>query len=86
MISSFFIALGGALFVVLASVLPAAEGLPSAVSSALEYVGTAINSISYLVPVSSLFGALAVVIGYEAITWLFHGILWIWKKIPVFGK
>jgi len=86
MISAFFISLGAFLFSVFGSVLPASEGLPASVSSALEFVGTSVNGISYLIPVGALFGALAMVIGYEAVIWIFHGILWVWKKIPIIGR
>lgn len=70
----------------LTSVLPASEGLPTAVSDALAYVGTAINSVSYLIPVGSLFGALALVVTYEAAVWAFHGVMWVWKRIPFIGR
>jgi len=86
MITGFFIVVGNFFLTFLNVVLPSSSSLPSALSDALEYVGTALNSVSYLLPVTALFASLAIVIGYEASIWLYHGILWTWKKIPFIGK
>jgi len=85
MISTFFITIGSYIMTFLHAVLPASTALPEGISDALEYVGSAINSISFIIPVDALFGALVIVIGYEAAMWLFHGVLWVWHKIPILG-
>ncbi len=86
MISSFFIAIGAFIFTLLQAITPASTSLPSGITSALTYVGVAVNSVSFIIPVDSLFTALGIVIGYEGIMWLFHGTLWVWKKIPIIGR
>jgi len=86
MITSFFISIGSYLFSGLGSLLPTSEGLPTGVSDALIYVGEAINSISYLFPVTAIFGAVLIVATYQAAIWIFYGVLWVWSKIPIIGK
>jgi len=86
MISTFFIAIGGFVFTALATVLPASEGLPSGIQSALELVASSLNAIGYILPISALFTALGIIVSYEAAIWIYHGILWVWKKIPIIGR
>jgi len=85
---TFFIALAGAILGVLSNVLPASSTLPvpSQLTDALTYVGGAVNSLSYILPVASIFYALLLIVSYEAIMWGFHAIRWVWKLIPFIGK
>ncbi len=75
----------GLLFQGLATILPD-TALSTDIVSALNSVGYAINAFSYILPVSAIFNALLIVIGYEGIMWLYHATLWIWKKLPFIGK
>jgi len=86
MISSFFITVGASLLAFAVSALPLATSLPTAISDSLADVGSSINAVSYLIPVGSLFGALFIVVGYEAVIWLFHAFMWVWKRIPFIGR
>ncbi len=73
------------LFNALSGVLPTG-GLPDTISRALSTVASSLNAFNFLIPVSSLFIALGIVVGYEGIMWGYHAILWFWKKIPFIGK
>lgn len=86
MITSVFIFFGAILFQTLAVLLPASEGLPSTISNALIYIASAVNSVSYIVPVSALFDSLLIVVTYQAAMWIFRGVVWIWNKTPIIGK
>jgi len=86
MITSFFISVGGLLITALAAILPASSGLPGAVVAAFTAIGAAVNNVSFLIPVGALFAAVAIVAGYEAVIWLWHGALWVWRRIPIIGR
>lgn len=86
MISSFFISAGSLFFGLLIAALPESTALPSGITSAFSTVVEAINGLSYLIPVSSLFTALGIVVAYEAAVWLFFAGMWIWKRIPFIGR
>lgn len=86
MISTFFIMLGSIIFQILLGVLPAGTALPTQVSDALTYVMTALNSLTYILPVANIFYALFIIIAYEAVMWGFHAVVWVWKRIPIIGR
>lgn len=85
MIIGALIALLGFLFDGLALVLPVGS-LPVGIANALAQVGYALNDFTYILPVSDIFTALGIVIGYEGIIWGYHALLWFWKKLPFIGK
>lgn len=85
MIVTFFLTIAYAFISGLIGLLPASTGLPAGISTALAYIINSLNSFSYLIPVGALLGSLAVVILYEGGIWAFHGIIWIWKRLPFIG-
>ncbi len=67
------------------SFLPVSS-LPTGVSDSLNYISSALNQVTYLIPVDSLFTAIGIVVIYEASIWAFFGLMWIWKRIPFIGR
>lgn len=59
--------------------------LPSGFVSAIAYAVNASNSLNYLIPTTSLYIALGIVVGYEAAIWTFRGAVWIYRHIPFIG-
>jgi hypothetical protein len=86
MIVTFLLTMAADFLTGLISILPSSTGLPSGISSALTYMIGAINSMSYIINVSALFGALVVVVGFEAGLWAIHAVQWIYKRIPFLGR
>jgi len=56
--------------------------LPAGVATAFAYFVGVINAFSYVVPVQTLFQALAVVVGVDVAIMLWHFFNWIIRKIP----
>lgn len=59
--------------------------LPSALISAITYAINASNTLNYIIPTSALFGALGIVVAYEAAIWTFKGAVWVYRHIPFIG-
>lgn len=86
MIISFLLQSAYGFFSFLIGVLPDSTGLPQGLQDAFTLVFGAIQTVSYLIPVDSLFTALGIVVAYEVALWLFFGFLWVWKRIPFIGR
>jgi len=69
----------------MANLLPVG-GLPTWIGSALVAVASGLNAWSYLFPVNTILTVLTFVVLYETLVWGWHGVLWLWKKLPFIGK
>lgn len=81
MITSFFLTLFYWLINAVLSVLPVGH-LPAIMSTAFAYIVNVANSFSYIIPVSTLLQAVAVVIAVDGAIMLWHFANWIIRKIP----
>jgi len=69
----------------LQNLLSGGASLDSHITSSITFILDSINGMSYLIPVSSLFSALAIVVGFEFVLWGFRGGVWIYRHIPFIG-
>lgn len=86
MIISFLLTAADGFFSWILGILPDSEGLPEGISDAFELIFAALNAMSFIIPVSSLFTAITIVVSYELVMWAFFAFLWVWKRIPFLGK
>jgi hypothetical protein len=86
MISTFFIAIGAGLLALAGAIFPLSTGLDPNISSALISLAGFVNAFSYIFPVTTLFLAVGVILGFESLWWFFWGLIWVWKRIPFIGK
>jgi len=56
--------------------------LPPQIATAFAYFVGVVNAFSYVVPVSALFAAFAVVVGVDIAIVAWHFLNWIIRKIP----
>jgi len=81
MISSFFLTIFYGLLNLLVGFLPTGN-LPTQIVSALSYFFGVANLFSYVIPITTIFQAIVVVIAFDGIIMLWHFINWIIRKIP----
>jgi len=85
MIASFFISLGATFLGLITGVLPESN-LPTEVTTALESVASALNSFSFLIPVTAIFSVVTFVLTFEIMWFAFWGLVWVYKRLPFIGK
>jgi len=81
MITGFFLQIGLTLLQFFVGLLPLATGsfaFPTGITSAIQTIWYYINSVSFLLPVSTLLSALTIAM-------LFHGTLLLWRLAHLIG-
>jgi len=81
MISTFILQIFSTFVATLIGFLPSGQ-LPTQIGSAFIYFVGVINQFSYVVPVTTLFQALVVVVGFDIAIMFWHFLNWIIRKIP----
>lgn len=65
----------------LSAVLPVGS-LPPDISSSITTAGGYLNSLNYVLPVTSLVAILTIFLSFETAIFTYKGVMWIVKKIP----
>lgn len=63
------------------SVLPASQGLPAPIHTALTYVMYQINTWSFIFPFVTVLTILSYTLLIEFSLWTYHGLIWAYNKI-----
>lgn len=85
MIVTFILQLAYGFFSGIQSLFSGVSVLSPAIISAITSILDGVNNFSYLIPVSSLFAALGIVVVFEFVLWSFRGFVWIYRHIPFIG-